>query len=477
MASILIRNGTILTMDKSRRVIEKGAVAIENDKIIDVGPAKDVQKRHKARKVINAENKVIMPGLIDSHGHAGHGLIKTIGENDPNWNPIVADRYNRFTTEDFWYVESLLSALEKVKFGTTCAVTFLGGGSGSFRSDDPVYAEKHIKGVMEIGIRGIVGLGPSGRSFPFTPQVFSHWQKARPTQREVGFEDMLSVTEKVVKKWNDEGDGRVGVKVAVNRIAPSEELSQQDLETVKRQAAKVRELASRYKTGIIAHASGGGVKLAKELNLLGPDVSLSHSTGLSDEEIKILSSTGTTVVHCPRARSPIRDRCPVIELLEAGVRVVIGSDGNAPDRSFNLFDDMRQAMNLQRVHFKSSNYMPPGKVLEMVTVEPAKALHLDHLIGSIEVGKKADIIVLNMLKPHLVPIFMIPQRVVYEASGLDVDTVVIDGKVVMENRRMSKVNEREVLKKAQKEAEKFVEAADLKNLMGIPPNFWGSPKY
>ena len=477
MTDVLIRRGTVLTMNQDRQIVEDGAVAIEKGKIVDVGPSKDLERKYKTKKIIDARNKVIMPGLIDSHGHAGHGLIKTIGENNPNWNPIVSDRYNKRTTEDFWYVESLLSAIEKVKFGTTCAVSFLGGGAGAFRSDDPVYAERHLKAVREVGIRGILGIGPSGRSFPFHPQAFSHWHGNKSTEIEADFEDMMSVTERVIKEWNGKDDGRLGVKVAVNRIAPGEDLPEQDLEIVRKQAAQVRELASRYGTGIIAHASGGAIRLARELKMLGPDVSLSHSTRLSDEEIKILSATGTTVVHCPRARSPIRDRCPVVELLEAGVRVVLGSDGSAPDRTFNLFDDMRLAMSLQRVHFKSSNYMPPGKVLEMVTIDAAAALHLDHMLGSIEVGKKADIILLDMLKPHLVPTFMIPQRIVYEASGFDVDTVLIDGRTVMENRKMTRVDERQILKKAQREAERFIEMADLKHLMETPPNFWGSAKY
>jgi cytosine/adenosine deaminase-related metal-dependent hydrolase len=473
-------------MNPTRQVIDNGAVAIEDGQIIDVGSTQVLEKKHGAKNVVDAENKVIMPGLIDCHTHAGHDLVKTIGENNSDWLTRFGELYRRRTTEGFWYAESLLSATEKIKSGTTCSVSFL-GGAGMLRSDDPTFAERHLKGVTEVGIREILGIGPSGNSFPFRPQYFSHWRDSVCSDANVDFEQMLSVTEKVIQKWNNGDDGRVSVMLTMDCIAPTADPSltgyggrafpDEDLITMKKQAAQVRELASKYRIGILAHAYSGVFRLARELGMLGNDVMLTHCTGLTSDEINIIRDTGTSVAHCPRSRSFMRARCPVVELVDAGVPVGLGSDGGAPDRTLNLFDDMRAAISHQRIYFKNDKYMPPGKALEMATIDAARALHLDQTLGSIEVGKKADIIIIDMLKPHLVPIWMIPHRVVYEVAGSDVDTVLVDGRIVMENRKMTRVDEEQLLENAQTEAEKFIEMADLKAEMEVPANFWRSTKY
>jgi len=173
----------------------------------------------------------------------------------------------------------------------------------------------------------------------------------------------------------------------------------------------------------------------------------------------------------------MRNRCPVVELLDAGVTVGLGTDGSAPDRTFDIFSDMRMAQALQRHHFHDSSYMPPGKVLEMATIDAAKALGIGNEIGSIEAKKRADIILVNMNKPHLTPRFMIPHRVVYEAYGHDVDTVIVDGKIIMEDRVVKTVNEEEMLDQAQRVAEEVVEQNSLEKYLEITKGFWGYSKY
>ena len=268
------------------------------------------------------------------------------------------------------------------------------------------------------------------------------------------------------------------VKLAVNSIAPDlGKLNRADQDLVNHQAKKIRELANKFNCGILAHGHGGTIKSAEKLGLLGRDVILAHCAGLSEEEIQILKRTNTNVAHCPRARSIIEARCPVPELLTAGVRVAIGSDGNAPDRTFNMFEDMRVAMTIHRTYFKDAHLMPPGKVLEMVTIDAAKALGLDEFIGSIEKGKKADLIVVDLFKPHTVPIMMIPHRIVYECSGYDVDTSIINGKIVMMNRKILKVDENRVLKEAQEVADELFSNEELRKFIAIPDGFWSSVRY
>jgi cytosine/adenosine deaminase-related metal-dependent hydrolase len=227
----------------------------------------------------------------------------------------------------------------------------------------------------------------------------------------------------------------------------------------------------------MAHGGGGVIKSAKELGLMGPDVMLIHCGGLSEEDINIFAETKTNVSHCPRARAIMRRRCPVPELLDAGVNVALGTDGSAPDRTFDTFADMRTAQTIQRHFFHDSSYMPPGKVLGMATIDAANALGIGKEVGSLEVGKRADIILVNLNKAHLTPRFMIPQRIVYEAYGHDVETSIIDGKIVMENRVVKTINEERALDQAQRIAEEVVEYNDLEKHMGIPEGFWHSSKY
>ena len=192
MADILITGGTIITMDPNRSVIADGAVAIEADRIIAVGSREEIVARHRATKVIDAQRKVVLPGLIDTHGHAGHGLVKNLGGGYSDIWARSADKiYAEFTTEEFWYAESMLTNLERLKFGVTCGLTFFGGGTMVMRSDDPGFGDRHCEALSEVGIREFLVLGASN---PPYPRNYTVWTNAGPTSRAVSFEDQLATT-------------------------------------------------------------------------------------------------------------------------------------------------------------------------------------------------------------------------------------------------------------------------------------------
>ena len=166
--------------------------------------------------------------------------------------------------------------------------------------------------------------------------------------------------------------------------------------------------------------------------VLGPDVHIQHLRGFSLEEVDILARTGTHASHAASA-GQAGSRCPVTELIQAGVNVAITTDGNSPKTSFDLFQAMRRAKVVHQLMARDMFLLPPGKLLEMVTVDAARALGRDDEIGSLEAGKKADAIVVDLRQPHLSPDFMIVHRLIYEAVGNDVEKVVVDGRVVMES--------------------------------------------
>jgi cytosine/adenosine deaminase-related metal-dependent hydrolase len=470
MVDTLIINGIILTIDNKRRIIYDGAIAIENGYIFDIGSTKDLKSKYNPSKIIDAENKVVMPGLIDTHGHAGHSLIKTVAENTrDDWIPIISRFYHEATTPDYWYIDGVLSTLERLKFGVTCGVSCIGS---SARTDDSLYALKHIEGVEEIGIRDIVAVGPAG---PPYPNSYVKWVNNLPIQTQASFERNLEVVEEILLKIRNRKDDRIDIVMAPPTLTLG---SIKEFSELKEEILSMKRMIERWEMNLHTHAYAGQIKLVyNEFDLLGPNTSLAHCSGLDKEEIQILAETDTKVCHSPSARSIIPKRCPVVELLDAGVTVAISTDGSAPDRTFDLFKELRQAMSLQRHYFKDENVMPPGKVIEMVTIDAAKTLGYEDRLGSIEIGKQADIILIDMLKPHLVPFFMIPHRIAYEVSGQDVDTVLVNGVVKMENRQVLNVDERKILFKAQEEAQEAISRGGLEKYLKIPNNFWGNTRY
>jgi len=185
-----------------------------------------------------------------------------------------------------------------------------------------------------------------------------------------------------------------------------------------------------------------------------------------------VADTGTHIAHNPSAVASILARCPVTELLEAGANVCLGSDATAPDRSGDMFRHMQQCMHYHRTFHHDPTWLPPGRVLEMCTIDGARALGMADQIGSLEVGKKADVVLLDMRRPHLYPLNMPVFRIVYFSNGNDVDTVIVDGRIALQGRKAMLVDEDEILDDAQREAENFLDRAGMRDALAMPPTFW-----
>lgn len=472
-ADILITNGTIITMDVDRRVLENGAIAVVGDRIAAIGSNEDLAATYDADQVIDATDNVVMPGLIDGHGHAGHGLVKSLGTDTGEWYGATESIYALGSTEAFWRADALLTAVERLRFGVTTGLTFFGGGDSVMRTDDPRYGDAYLTAIMEVGVRWFLAVGP--RRPPF-PRTYAHWDGDTRTDVQVSFEQQLEVTEELIQRWHGEGDGRINIAVMMPTHHPEYgQLSDADLQDLIRRTRAARDLSREY--GLVFTQDGhttGTVKFAHEvLDILGPDALFSHSTELTDEEIQLCAETNTRIVHNPSAIASIRGRCPATELMAAGVTVMLGSDGVAPDRSYDMFRHMFQAMRYHRFHFRDASVLPAGQVLEMATIDGARALGMEDEIGSLEVGKKADIILIDMAQPHLYPANMPLYRVAYFANGNDVETVIVNGEVLMLKREVLTVSVAEVLDLAQSEIEAALERTGLHDLVATPDGFWG----
>ena len=474
---LMIINGTVITMDGERRVIEDGALAITGERIVDVGFTRELESKYRPKRTLDAKNNVVMPGFIDGHGHSGHTLVKTMGIGRPQaWWEACELIYAQGSDEDFWRADALLAALERLKFGVTCGVTYFGGGDSVMRTDDPKYGNLHLAAVQKVGIREFLAVGP--RRPPF-PRKFSNWDGEKRRDVMISFEQQLETCETLIQRWHGKAEGKLNLCMMFPvHHSERDTLTTIELEEMKRQANATRALTKKY--GLLFTQDGhtrSTIKFAhQELGILGQDSLLSHCTEITEEEIQICKENDIKVVHNPSANYSIRGRCPVTELLDAGVTVMLGSDATGPDRSYDMFRHMFQCMRYHRFHFRDANVLPAGKVLEMVTIDAARALGLEDDLGSLEPGKKADVILIDMFKPHLVPANMPVHRVAYFANGNDVDTVIVNGEVLMESRQVKTVNEAEVLELAEKAIADAIKRTNLQHLLTLPERFWGVTK-
>lgn len=482
MVDLLIKNGFIITMDKERRLIKDGAVVVNGTNIIDVGTAEEIKGKYSADRVIDATNKAVMPGMIDSHAHDYFNLSMCDHMHRLRAGRI-SDQYLAVSTKETYYIQGLISALERLKFGNTLVVTMFPG------KDDPAYASAFAEGINKVGVRAVV-------SITFQPPQHS-------------VEANLKTTEHLIKRWHGDDSGLIRFGIGPNNLGganimpPKKDAvacfrtgwkrymvlppTKEDIKISRELGATMRAFADKHSIGIHTHGRKGYVKFVHDYVdpklWLGPNISVVHCRGISDEEIQMLAKTGTKVIHCPYGYGLVGGtpmRLP--EFLDAGITVALGTD-HGFGRTHDLFREMKAAFMYQRARFKNPWMIPPGKALEMATIDGAKIANQEKTIGSIELGKRADIILVNLFQPHLTPRFNIPTRLVYDGSGHDVDTVIVNGKVLMENRKVLTVNEPEVIEMAQKEAEAMMERSGLKSvadLIGfetVRPHFWGHSRF
>ncbi|WEK51614.1 MAG: amidohydrolase family protein [Candidatus Kaistia colombiensis] len=471
MTDLLLVHACLIPIDRDRRIIEDGAVAIAGDRIVEVGPTAELERRHEGARRLDCTGRAVIPGLIDAHGHAGHSLIKTLGADTPSlWMRIVTPLYFHYTTPEFWLADGYLSAVDRLRQGVTCGVSVVGSAP---RSDDPSFAINHTRGYAAAGIREIVCTGPAGLPWPHPA---TRWQGNRPERHEVSFEEMLAGAEAVIETVNGTAEGRIQAFLTPFTIMPSVDPSNpttpdravRSTEADRMQGRRIKEVAAKHGVRIHSDAFGGHVRMAwqdPESAILGPNVHLQHCIGLSLDEVEILAETGTHMAHAPGGQAP------VIEMMARGVNVALTTDGAAPWASFDLFQAARQAQFAHRWRREDQYLLPPGKLLEMMTIDAARAIGREADLGSIEPGKKADITIVNLRQPHLTPNWMPVHRLVYEAVGQDVETVIVDGRIVLADGKPTLVDAADIMAEAERQSAALVARAGVADQL-TPPG-WG----
>lgn len=419
MADIIIKNAYVLTMDPDLGDIENGVVVIENGLIKEVGRSTG----STADKVIDAGGCVVMPGLINTHCHAGMTLFRGYAD-DMHLKEWLEDRIwpaEAKLTEDDIYIGSLLACLEMIRSGTT-----------SF-ADMYIHMDRVAQAVKESGIRAALSYGMID---------FGNKEKADAELKEGG---------RFVSLWNGKADGRITTMYGPH--APNT-CSREFLIRVKEQAVKdnVRihihvletEAELNYMKGNFGMCS---IHFLKDIGFWGTDVLAAHCVWLSDGDIKILAEHGVNISHNPVSNMKLASGiAPVAKLLASGANVCLGTDGCASNNNLDMFEEMKTAALLQKVGTMDPTALPARQVLEMATVNGAKALGIKS--GALKEGYNADMIIVDMRKPHLTPLHDVASQLVYAASGKDVRTTIVAGKVLMEDFRVICLDEQDILGKA-----------------------------
>lgn len=480
MQDLLFHDATVITMNSDREILDHTSVAIRGGRIVEIGPAAAMRTKYAAAHTIDCCRKALLPGLVDLHGYLGGSLLKSAGQNlgGGERRTMLENLLPDFTDEAWWEADAQINALERLKMGTTCMFTMM-GGNGT-RTDDTVFTEICARELQRIGLRTRIGLGPAR---PPWPRRYTYWRDGVRTERMVGFDEVIDNCDRLLSQPANDADGIVDYGLALSRIGNRNEhdpvWSPEREQWVRKQAEAIRDLQKKHRVMFWTHMYGNAIEYThdEKLDLLGPDTVLSHCTGISERAIGIMRDTGTHAAHHPRAARiyTYPGRCPVPELIDAGVTVALGSD-TPSTHNCDIFIDMKAAIDQQRIHFKDANVLPPGKVLEMATIDGYKALGLDKELGSIEVGKRADLITVNLYQPHLYPREMVVYRLVYNATGSDVADVSVGGRLVMSDRKLLTVDEDEVLDHADDVYRRFAQRADLDKHTSYPKKFWGASR-
>lgn len=410
--NILIKNAYIITMNEKEEVLENADLAIENDRIKYVGK---VPSDFKADKIIDGSKKAVLPGLINAHTHMAMSLFRNYADDLPLHEWLTQKIWpieDKLTGEDVYY-GTMLSIVESIKSGVTCF------------SDMYFFMDDTAKAALESGIRARLAWGMIG-------------VRADDDSR-------FDITKKFYNDWQGKGDGRITVMAGPH--APytcSPEYLKRVADFAKEMNLSVHIHLSESKREVEENYEKFGkspIKHVYDLGIFDVPVTAAHCVHLSDEDIDILKEKNVSVVYNPGSNMKLGNGfAPVVKLLQKGVNVALGTDGSSSNNNVNMFEEINLSAILNKGLTGNPTVVPAMEALKMATINGAKALCMDKELGSIEKNKKADIIIVDMNKPHFYPIHDVVSSMVYTAQGSDVETVIINGNIVMENYEIKTVD-------------------------------------
>lgn len=404
----ILSGGTVVTMNPSGEILAAGTVVIDGTRIVHVGA--DVPGPARSDdEIVDCRDHLIMPGLINTHTHTGFALFRGLAEaraREDWFTAAYAPPYMERAVPEDYYWGTMLGGLEMLMNGVTCTADRF--------SHMAVIAEAFER----LGMRAVICHTLRDITQPL------EWDRAMA----------------LIDRWGTAADSRIHCGIGPH--APdtcSDELLRRIRRAARENGARIFIHCSQARAELAAlrkRGHRGGVHCLAATGVLGPDAVLAHCIYIDEEEIRLLADSGGWVSHCPASAARIEGHlAPVPALLHAGANVTLGTDWAVTNNGMDLFDEMKSAGLLNKVAAGDTSVLPSAALLRMATIDAARALGLDAHTGSLEPGKRADIIALDMRGPHLQPWLDIPATLVYSAKGLDVRHVWVDGRWLIRDRR------------------------------------------
>jgi 5-methylthioadenosine/S-adenosylhomocysteine deaminase len=424
---LIINGGTMVTMDGDLLILEDGAVVVKGDLISAIGFRTDLEKKYTADQIIDARGKLVLPGFINGHTHVPMTLLRGLHDDvtlDEWLHKYIFPAEAKNVTEEFVRWGTRLAAAEQIRGGIT---TF----ADMYYFEDAVAEE-----TKKAGMRGV--LGETFIDFP------------APDNKDEAA--MLAYTEKFLQRWQN--DPLIHAAPAPHSIYTCSQKTLQDASALARKyhAPILIHVAEMKKELDDSRAQNGTtpVQYLNKIGVLGPDVVAAHCIFVDDTDRKLLAEKQVGCVHNPSSNMMLASGVsPVPELRAAGVAVGLGTDGPAgSNNDLDLMEEMDLAAKLQKITKMNPLALGAKAVVEMATIDGARALHMEKEIGSLEAGKKADVIVISLNEPNAVPMYDVYAQLAYALKGSDVETVVIGGRVVMREHQLLTVKEDEAIAKA-----------------------------
>lgn len=421
---LMIIDGCILTMNKKKEIINNGAIAINLNEIIEVGTQTNLRKKYKAKKTINAKNSVVMPGFINGHTHIAMVLFRGFADdlNLSDWlNNYIWPAEKKFMTTDAVYWSSLLACIEMIRGGTT---TFV---------DTYLHENEVALAVEKMCMRAILG------------------HKSCGIDKDVNAKNNLK---NFIEKWQK----HELIKPAVSAHSP--------YKCSKQELINAKEISKFYKIPFLIHTSETKYEVNESLKkfnmrpieylnsiqILGDNLIAAHLVYVNDKEIELLKKNKVGVIHCPCSNMKLASGiAPVYKFLKTNLSIGLGTDGAASNNSLDMVNEMKIASLLQKVSRLNPKILPAYSTLELATISGAHAIGMQDNIGSLEKGKKADIIFIVIDSAHQTPVYNPVSQLVYASKASDVKTVIINGKIIMKDYKiLLNINEKQIKNKVNK---------------------------
>jgi 5-methylthioadenosine/S-adenosylhomocysteine deaminase len=446
---ILIHDGTIITMH-NRKIIRQGAVAIEDKNIVEVGKACELKRKYgRGYEKINAKGKVVMPGLINTHQHAAMSLLRGYVDDLPlqEWLEKWIWPIEKHMTPHDIYVGALLTAVESIMGGTTTVNTMY----------HYTPEKNEAKAFEDAGLRGVIG------------HVCFSWRK---------LEDKKAL-EDLAKNWHNKNGGLIRVSVDPHAPYTVDPEYMKELKKIKEElnvkygsegtpiilhmhVAETKDEIKKIHKSFGLHLKNGIMDYLDSLGILNEQTIAAHCVALTNKDIEIMAKRNLKVSHNPISNLKLASGIsPVPKMLERNITVSLGTDSPCSNNTADMFEIIKTTAILHKGVNEDPTLMPAEKVLEMATIEGAKALSWEKEIGSIEKGKKADLVIASLDKPHLCPLYNEVSHLVYAMKTSDVETVIIDGKVVFENGKLTTLNAEKVMDMAKKAKNSLLERINV----------------